>query len=165
MYQAMILLGLLGALVGIVTIIKPLKVIRVSSRPKAFALLGVSFLVFVVGVVNAPTPEGQQATAPAPAAPPGYQAMSLVDLQVDMKTINGKKVATKGILQQVGEIVMLKDNPIDTTGVFVDTTKLPREDRKAILTKCTLYCSVTIAGKVASGDFQDQLVADQVAFR
>jgi len=66
----------------------------------------------------------------------GYKQLNLVDLKVDLKELNGKKVAVTSLIQIMGEMAMLKSDELDMAPVFADFTKLPRDDRKKLASGC-----------------------------
>lgn len=157
-----------GAIVGIVSLIKPLRQIGVRSRGVAVRVLAGSFIIFAMGATVAAHQESGSAAAQPEqkiTAPAGYQAMELVDLKVDIHSLAGKKVATQGVLQVLGEVAMIKSDAMDTTGLFIGIDKLPRDARKTIVTDCQTYCRVNIAGTVQETDPMHQIVAEQIAFR
>ena len=86
------------------------------------------------------------ATAPTAPAAPTYRPMTLVDLQVDAAEMRGHRVEVTGVLQQVGEMVMLKDTLFSATGLFVEVTSVPREERRRMLQLCGQGCTAVVRG-------------------
>jgi hypothetical protein len=60
----------------------------------------------------------------------GYQSISLPDLKVDIKGMTGKRISVYGAVQVMGEMVMLKDGPMDMNPIWINAGNLPRDDRK-----------------------------------
>ena len=85
-------------------------------------------------------------TAPTAPAAPTYRQMTLADLQVDAAELRGHRVEVTGVLQQVGEMVMLKDTLFSATGLFVEITAVPREERRRVLQLCGQGCTAVVRG-------------------
>ncbi|UWU12801.1 hypothetical protein N2599_11500 [Rhizobium sullae] len=89
--------------------------------------------------------------------------MSLTDVKLDAKQMQGKKVEVSGVLITMGDMAMLGDSPFSTNRLFVDNKKLSREERKYILENCEGGCSITVRGKVGSVMLNDGIIADAIA--
>lgn len=94
-----------------------------------------------------------------------YKDMDLLDLKADIKSLGGKKVRVAGSLQMMGELAMLRSDPMDMTPVMVNIEKLPREDRKQALKGCLTYCGVQISGRVANGPLGQEVIAENVVWK
>jgi hypothetical protein len=78
-----------------------------------------------------------------------YISMSLADLKTDIKTLRNKKIAVKALIQTIGEMYMLKSDPMDMSPLFAETEKLPREDRKKLVSGCqVVVCSGVFYGTI-----------------
>ncbi|MBX5164822.1 MULTISPECIES: hypothetical protein [Rhizobium] len=103
------------------------------------------------------------AAKPADVKPGGYEAMSLTDVKLDAKQMQGKKVEVSGVLITMGDMAMLGDSAFSSNKLFVDNKKLSREERKYILENCEGGCSITVRGKVGSVMLNDGIIADAIA--
>jgi hypothetical protein len=94
-----------------------------------------------------------------------YQGIDLVDLKVDLKSLKGKKVLTKAYVQVMGEMAMLKSDPMDMAPIFADASNLPREDRKKLANGCqVVLCGGSFSGVVKSLPLGVGLVLDKVVW-
>jgi hypothetical protein len=85
------------------------------------------------------------------AAASPYQTMSLIDFKLDKATIEpGTRLELTGQLQQLGQLAMLKSEMMDMAPIFVELKNLPRDQRKVLLEKCPMFCSVIVRGKVGA---------------
>jgi len=94
-----------------------------------------------------------------------YLRMQLIDLKTDIKGLHGRKISTSGLVQIMGEMAMLKSDPLDMTPLMINTQNLPREDRKRLLGGCLVGCPVDIAGRVASGPLGQEIDVSQLHWR
>lgn len=94
-----------------------------------------------------------------------YKDIDLVDLKLDIKAMSGKKVAVDGYLQQMGELVLLKLEPMDMTPIWLSIDRLSRDDRKKILQQCASMCRVHVSGAVQRLPMGMGVVADNVYIR
>ncbi|SFV27098.1 hypothetical protein [Hyphomicrobium facile] len=82
-----------------------------------------------------------------------YTDLNLVDVKVDMKELENQRIRTSGKGMLVGNMFILTEasTAIDSNGVMVDISKLPREMRKWVVTNCAQGgCRATIEGEVRS---------------
>jgi hypothetical protein len=99
----------------------------------------------------------------SPAAAATYRIISLIDFKLDKAAIEqGTRIELFGQLQQLGAIAMLKSEPMDMQPIFVELKNLPRDQRKALLEKCPMICSVLIRGSVGTVFMQTGLVAEDL---
>lgn len=89
------------------------------------------------------------AFAPLVVAQPSPIEIGLTDLKLDISTMKGATVRVSGVLQVMGEMIMLKSEPFDMTPIWVNAKGLSRVDRKSLLTDCSTMCKATVVGKVA----------------
>lgn len=164
-----------------------------KSRTVFKVLGGILAVLFVLGLIGsmadkspnrsaAPQPQaaaqsesppvstGAPAAAPAPApepavAPKGYKHMDLLDLKADINSLAGQRVSVDGSLQMMGEVAMLRSDPMDTTPVWVEIGKLPRDDRKQALKGCLTYCGVQVNGRIGQGTFGLAIIAESVVWK
>jgi len=95
-----------------------------------------------------------------------YKNMDLLDLKTDIKSLEGQKVSVIGQVQMMGELVILKESPMDMTPIMLDITKLPRDDRKQMLKSCAVICdNVRVNAVVHQGAMGGTLIADQVVWQ
>lgn len=93
----------------------------------------------------------------------GYQEIDIADLKVDLKVLKGKKVSTRAYIQVVGEMSMLKSDPMDMAPIFADASNLPREDRKKLANGCqVILCEGVFLGVVKSLPLGVGLTLDKV---
>lgn len=84
-----------------------------------------------------------------PPAERGYRAVGLTDLKLDHNELRGQNVEVSGNLMLAGEMALLRSGTTDISPIFVDLKAVPREQRRALLERCTdLGCTVTLRGKV-----------------
>jgi len=79
--------------------------------------------------------------------------IELTDLKLDIATMKGKTVRVTGMLQAMGDTVLLKSEPMDMSPIWVKANNLSRNDRKALLTTCSLMCKATVTGMVGDSGF------------
>jgi hypothetical protein len=79
--------------------------------------------------------------------------IGLTDLKLDIGTMKGQTVRVTGVLQVMGEMIMLRSGPMDMSPIWVNAAKLSRVDRKALLTNCSVFCKATVIGRVGAGAF------------
>lgn len=86
-----------------------------------------------------------------PNGPGQHQTVALEDLKTDIKSMRGQKVAVRASIQTMGEMFMLKSDPMDMAPIFAETDAMPREDRKKLLNGCqVVMCSGIFYGTVKS---------------
>ena len=76
--------------------------------------------------------------------------IGLTDLKLDISTMQGKMVKVTGLLQIVGDLALIKGEPMDMSPIYMTTTHLSRIDRKSLITTCSLLCKATVVGKVSN---------------
>jgi hypothetical protein len=76
------------------------------------------------------------------------RTIDLTDLKLDIDDMQGQTVKVTGLLQVIGDMVMLKSEPMDMSPVMVNAKQLSRDDRKLLLNKCPILCKATVVGKV-----------------
>lgn len=81
-----------------------------------------------------------------------YQQISLIDLKVDIKEMVGMKIEVSGVLQMLGELIYLKSEPMDMTPLLVNVANVSREERKALLQRCSTLCNGKVSGTVGSDE-------------
>lgn len=98
-------------------------------------------LAFVLGLGLFILPQGASASD-----------ISLIDLKLDIGDMSGEEVTVEGKLSLMGDLAMLTDpsQPVDSNPIPVSIDKLSRDDRKFILSECSLGCDVKISGKVGT---------------
>jgi len=93
--------------------------------------------------------------------------LDLDDLRVDYASLEGKKVRVKGIGRYIMDTFLFKKSRTDTNPIFIDSTKISRNQRKLILGKCgdsSAGCLVTITGIVGTVGLQKGILADGITF-
>jgi hypothetical protein len=84
------------------------------------------------------------------AQPPPASAMSLVDFKTDRKELIGKTVEVEGVLTPFVEGIALLGTQIgDLHPVSIDVTKLPRDQRRSVLS-CPSACKAKVRGKAGT---------------
>lgn len=120
-------------------------------------------------LVNSPTLEkamkekGDNKSAPSSSS--SAQLLDIDDLRLDMASLEGKKVRVKGFGHHMMDVFMLKKSKMDMSPMIVDVTKLPRDQRKQIISQCSDImsgCAVTIHGTVEKVNYRNGLVAERV---
>ena len=95
-----------------------------------------------------------------------YTPVQLDDLKVDIKTMVGKRIVTKGGAQSLATMNYLKDSPIDMNPVMMNIDSLPREDRKRLANGCQMVlCSGIFYGTIRKGDLGLELNVDKVTWK
>ena len=79
--------------------------------------------------------------------------IGLTDLKLDIASMTGQTVRVKGLIQVMGEIILLKSELMDMSPLMVGSSHLSREDRKKLLTVCTVMCEGIIVGKIGPSVF------------
>lgn len=92
-----------------------------------------------------------------------YTPISLTDLRLDAKQMQGKKVEVTGVVTIMGEIAMIGDSLFSSNKLFVESKKLSRENRKYLLENCDGGCTITVRGKVGTVMLNDGIIADDIA--
>ena len=96
----------------------------------------------------------------------GYQAISLTDLKLDYDSLRGQGVEVSGTLMLSGEMALLASGATDSSPLLVDLKALPRDQRRALLERCTVPgCAITMRGKVDRVMEQRAIVADGAAIQ
>jgi len=96
-----------------------------------------------------------------------YQKMEVVDIKLDARSLEGKKVEISGFMAQVMTIPAISNTAYGVS-IYVDPTSLSREERRAIMVNCTnTNCRARLRGvvKMVSGPGlspQWGIVADSV---
>lgn len=86
--------------------------------------------------------------------------MDLDDLKLDAASLKGKKVKVKGHGMLMADIFMISKGDGDMNSITVDTSRVPRDQRKKVLQKCgdlMSPCAVTVTGVVGI-DMMDGVV-------
>jgi hypothetical protein len=120
--------------------------------------------VFLAAAIVSASPFASADTVPA-GPPRPYEHMRLVDLKVRQKEMVGGRVLTSGLVQPLGEMIMLESEPVDTDPLSLDITRLRSEDRQRILTRCADGCRVDVAGTMVDGRRGLELRADGIEIK
>lgn len=108
--------------------------------------------------------ESQPSASPTPTIP----LVDLDDLRVDMASMQGKKVRVRGVGFYMMDMFMLKKSMSDMSPVFVDISKLVRDQRKEIISRCgdmMKGCILIVQGTVGKVSYQNGLLAELVEIR
>jgi hypothetical protein len=104
---------------------------------------------------KAPAQQEQQAPAQQsdqsgdqPQANAEYPAIPLADLKLDRKRMIGKKVTVSGLYTQVGDMSTLSADVSDTSPVFMDVSRIPSDQQKALQECGPAQCQVDVEGVV-----------------
>lgn len=65
-----------------------------------------------------------------------YKPVSLVDFRTDAAELQGQRIELAGVLQQLGDMILLKEEIFSMNAVFVDINAIPREDRRRVFQYC-----------------------------
>jgi hypothetical protein len=87
------------------------------------------------------------------------------DLRLDMASLDGKKVRVRGVGHFMMDMFMLKKSMTDMSPMIVDIAKLPRDQRREIMSQCSDLmsgCQVTVHGTVGKVNFKKGLFAERV---
>lgn len=104
--------------------------------------------------------------SPAAAAPAGeYQRIDINDLKVDRNQMRGKKIETLGRVSTMGEMVVLSAGQMDTSPIFVDATRVPRDQRRKLVEQCNLGCRAMIRGTIGTVMMQAGVLAESISFQ
>lgn len=88
--------------------------------------------------------------------------MTFTDLNVDSSALSGQRVEATGVLQQIGQIVMLKESLFSMNGVFVEIEALSRNERRRIYQMCAEGCTATVQGRSATVMMNPGINAERV---
>ena len=105
------------------------------------------------------------AAAPLAHAQDVYEHMRLVDLKGEQKNMIGEKVVTSGLVEVVGEMIMLQSEPVDTAPLSLNITRLRSDDKRQVLTRCATPCRVDVAGSMVDGPHGLELRADGIEIK
>lgn len=91
--------------------------------------------------------------------------MDIDDLRVDINSLEGKRVRVKGTGRYLMDSFFLRKSETDLNSIVVDITKLPRDQRRNILSQCTdimSACKLTITGTIGKASYRNLLIAENV---
>lgn len=95
-----------------------------------------------------------------------YAPIQLQDLKVDIKSMTGKHIVTKGGAQSFGDTTLLKDSAIDMNPIQMSVDSLPREDRKKLANGCQMIlCSGVFYGTINKGALGPELKLEKVTWK
>lgn len=97
-----------------------------------------------------------------------YQSMSMIDLQIDMATIRGKKIRILGNGMYIVNGLIVADFQNNHVSVLVDIENIPREQKKKLIQNCggiNSLCPVMIVGTIGTVAYQDGIIADAIEFK
>lgn len=95
-----------------------------------------------------------------------YREIALDDFKLDKVQLIGRKIKTGGFLSQLGDVSVIGSREVDVSPVEIVTSRLTRDQRKALLLCQNRSCQLTVKGIVKrgySGDFS--IIADDIAIR
>jgi hypothetical protein len=94
--------------------------------------------------------EEQRAAHVRRMAQAGYEVMSLLNLRVDAKSLHGKKVAVRGLVQVMdNETAFMAVNERDSNGIVILFGESSRETRRMLLSRCSSRpCRIEVKGTV-----------------
>lgn len=88
--------------------------------------------------------------------------VEFVDYLLDYDSLHGQVVQLGGFLLVMGEMYILYESFGSGNAVFVEISKLSRNDRKLILTRCGGGCSISIVGKPGDVMFNKGIMAIKI---
>jgi len=93
-----------------------------------------------------------------------FKDMSILDLKVDLKSLNGELVRTRGRGTYFGDQLILTDPNVDfdVNGILVSIADLGRDDRKWIVAHCSDGCSIVVEGRVDTSGFLAGVMATAI---
>ena len=93
--------------------------------------------------------------------------MDIDDLRTDFASLNGRKVAVRAEGSYVMNAFMIRKDSTDMSPILVDISKIPRDQRQAVIKSCNTLggCAVTVRGTVGKVNFLDGIVAESVGTR
>ena len=91
--------------------------------------------------------------------------MDVNDFLVDAKELAGKKVSVEGVAQAFAGMILLKKELIGTDFATVQTDKVSRPQRKALIEKCGAGCDVVVRGIARLNYGQKIIQADEIEIR
>lgn len=92
-----------------------------------------------------------------------YPNIDINDLKVDLGNLNGKKFSVAAYVQSFAGVYFIKSNSMDMNPITADMDKLPREDRKKLISECqTKLCLGVFYGAVSNRDYQTKFVVSKV---
>ena len=87
------------------------------------------------------------------------------ELRADIESLDGRKVAIRGVGSYIMDIFMLKKSPLDMNPILIDTKNVNREQRLRIIRQCADImngCSITVHGVVGKTGYQNSIIADRI---
>lgn len=95
--------------------------------------------------------------------PSEYPNIDINDLKVDFSNLNGKKFSVAAYVQSFGGVYFMKSESMDTSPISLDINKLPRDDRKKIISDCqTKTCLGVFYGVVDKGAYESKFIVRKV---
>ncbi|NIO21632.1 MAG: hypothetical protein GTN76_13070 [Candidatus Aenigmarchaeota archaeon] len=116
-------------------------------------------IIFLVVVLCFPAYSGSKKVSAASKP----KKVEFVDYLLDYDALHGQVVQLDGFLLTMGEMYILYERPGSGNFVFIDVSKLSRNDRKFILTRCGNGCPMSIVGKPGDVIFNKGLAAIRIA--
>ena len=92
----------------------------------------------------------------------GYKNIDYIDLKIDIKSLQGAKIKTKGSAQLFTDMLMLKGNNMDMNPIFIDYKSVSRGEKKHIFESCAIGCPVTVYGEVGVVLYQTGIIAEKI---
>lgn len=93
-----------------------------------------------------------------------YKEIDLIDLKVEIASLNGKKISVVGVVSSVGDpFTFIGTNKLDESKVVILIDKLSKEDRKSLFTKCNEGCDLRVNGTVRVRQGAGDVQAEQIS--
>lgn len=116
-------------------------------------------------VVQAMKDKGGQDNPSATKQAPSLPLLDMDDLRLDIASLEGRKVRVKGVGLYMMDMLILKKSMTDMTPVYINISKLEREQRRQILQQCSnimAACQVTVQGVVGKVNYLNGILAENI---
>lgn len=107
-----------------------------------------------------------KANQPSSKSSSKYPNIDLADLKVDIDKLNGKRFSVAAFVQSFAGQNYLKANSMDANPVILDVSKLPRDDRKKLITECqSTLCLGVFYGVVNKSPYMTVFILEKVEWK
>lgn len=129
------------------------------------ALRLVQCLLSSPAVLQAMKEKAKQDNPSATKQAPSLPLLDMDDLRLDIASLDGRKVRVKGIGLYMMDMLMLKKSMTDLSPIYINISKLAREQRRQIIQQCSNVmtgCAVTVQGAVGKVNYLNGILAENI---
>jgi hypothetical protein len=91
-----------------------------------------------------------------------YRQLDLIDLKLDYEELKGKWVSLSGVGTYLADQFFIGEEFFGNDIIAVDFSRLPRNQRKFIMTQCAEGCNVTVYGLVDDSYYTYRILAEGI---